>query len=242
MNIPVDFHPNLDLEKALAEFEKDQSPQGREQFFRKLKNARLLTPCRGKIDNVLIMNTREGDAFLPAFTSQEEMMRQDCPAPNAAAVRLDDLKHILTDSRQKLMGIAINPFGKALLLTEKNLAEIDYFTEGMTLNRVDHNKPLLLTRLKEYPKGLPKAMLQFFRRHNEVRKVWLLSAQVNIGFPSYLLFLIDFDGDNKDLFPAVAKAVQPYLSPGTSFELLKADPQNMAEAASKSLPIYTKDS
>jgi hypothetical protein len=52
--------------------------------------------------------------------------------------------------------------------------------------------------------------------------------------------LIDFKGDRKLLFPAVARAVQPHMKTGSSFELLKADPATLAAAREKTTPVYRK--
>ena len=59
-------------------------------------------------------------------------------------IAYDDLKQIISDDPQRLTGISINPFGQNLTLNQKELAQIDSRTGGMTSQRMDRSMQILI--------------------------------------------------------------------------------------------------
>ncbi len=234
------FDSGLDLVKSMERLRDNPTPEGRLLFFRELKSAQFLVPCRGDDSNIAVIRTPDAEAFLPAFCSAEELDKWQFPLDKVSVLPLDALKHIAIDNPEKLAGIVINPFGKTLFLRHPQLKEIDSFSEGMTLARMDHKGRLEIRATADYPTGLPKALAQLFKNKAEVSRAWIMLAREEGEARFHKLFVIDFDGDRKLLFPLVAKAVQPFMRPGESFELMKADLRLLQAAQSKAEPVYQR--
>ncbi len=234
------FDAGIDLVRSMENLRDDPSPEGKLQFFRQLKAARFLVPCRGKANSIVTLNTDKAEAFLPAFTAAQELSKCQFPFEKVRGMSFDALKHLAIDNPTRISGIAINPFGKALLLRHPQLSEIDSATEGMTLKRTDYQGKLQIKPTADYPIGLPKALSHLLDTRSDVYRAWILSAQHGEDALSHKLFLIDFDGDRRSLFPLVAKAVQPFMKPGESFELLKADYTLLQQAEKLAQPLYVK--
>lgn len=157
---------------------------GKKQFFRQLKEAKLLVPYQGDTMNVAALHNSAGEILLPAFTSPYELTRE----------------HTAWDN----IGV-------------------------MTL---------VLSPLKSYPSGIVEALRSFFEKNQEVTRAWLLAERPDYKTPPHKLFVIEFFGDRRLLFPQVAKVVEPFMRPGESFELMKADRALAKKAREKAAPIY----
>ncbi len=216
------------------------------RFLRELKNARLFILCNIKRKeevkgySLAVLCTQNGEMFLPAFTSREELAKWPYEKSETAICSYDDLKHKVIDDPQKLSGIVINPFGKMLLLRLELIRQIDVKTEGMSFKRVEHGRNLRLYRPKQVSPGLAEEMKKFLKTHENVYKVYLLLAREPEDRKPHWLVLLDFDGEEAALFPTVARLIQPYMKPGDAFELMKATYDLLQYAASLSGPIYSK--
>jgi len=239
MKVPPDFKPNIDLVKSMEQLKADPSLEGRLRFFKELKSARFLVPCKGGAHNFAIMNTPEKEAFLPGFSCADELQKGSFPCEDVVVLSFEALKNTVID-QPPLTGIALDPFGKVLLLRRPQLAEIDSATEGMTLKRTDYDKPQLLDICRDYPAGLPAALSHLFNTRPEVYRAWILSARRDLTENPHKLFVLDFDGDRKLLFPSVAKVVESFMRPGESFELMKADYSLLQRAQDLAVPVYLK--
>jgi len=92
----------------------------------------------------------------------------------------------------------------------------------------------------DYPIGLPIAVKELMAQHPEVYRVWLLAAHSEGDAADHKLFVVDFDGQGKDLFPLLAKAVRLYLREGEQMEMVKADIRLLRAAEQAGRPIYEK--
>ncbi len=240
MHIPENFISNFDLKSSLEQLQQNDSPEGKHRFFQQLKQANLLVPYRGKPQNLALIINPEKEAFLPAFTCVEEFDESRFPDCGLIVLHLPALRHVVLDQPKQVVGIALNPFGKAVLLRQKELEMIDSATEGMTLRRTEHAQPPEITALHNCPVGLPTALNTFFRGRPEVYRAWILAARQPEEKAPHKLILIDFDGDNKLLFPQVARIIRPFLCPGESFELMKADFKFIQLAQNAAKPFYVR--
>ena len=232
------FTEGLDLAAAMESFSDNPTLQGKKQFFRQLKEAKLLVPYQGDTMNVAALHNSAGEILLPAFTSPYELTREHTEWDDIGVMALDDLKHIIIDLPAEVSGVVLNPFGKALVLRRPQLMEIDREMEGMTLKRTDHPSPQILAPLKSYPPGIVEALRSFFEKNPEVTRAWILAARPDYKTPPHKLFVIEFFGDRRLLFPQVAKVVEPFMRPAESFELMKADLALARKAREKAPPIY----
>lgn len=198
------------------------------RFSRELKNAKLFVPCvakrkeEGEGYSMAVLSTQNGEMFLPAFTSREELAKWPYEKGKIIMCSYEDIKHKVIDDPQKLSGVVINPFGKMLLLRLELIRQIDAKTEGMSIERVEHSKKLCLYQPKKDFPGLAEEMKSFFSAYEKVYRVYLLLAQEPEDRKPHWLILVDFDRERVALFPAIARLIRPYMKPGDTFELMKA--------------------
>lgn len=203
MIFPENFRDSLRLRDSMQKFIKDPSPQGRIRFFRELKQADFLVPCRETRMNVAVLQTPESERLLPAFTCKAEFQKGEQHWQEATVMKLDMLKHILIDQPETIHGIVLDPFGSALVFHRPQLEEIDWTADTMTLRRTDYDRPQILSPLRSWPRGLEAALKAL-------------------------------------LFPAFARAVEPFMKPGESFELMLADDRLRKEVMAKAAPVYQR--
>lgn len=237
MKIPENYGGGFDLEKEMEDFARDISPVGKAKFFFKLKTAEYLVPFMGDMTNLAYLTNSDGKNYIPAFTSAEELMKSDREWDSVELLNMDTMKHILIDVPE-LDGIAFNPFGKTLLLGREQLAEIDRETEGLSLRRSEGDEHRHLSPVKQYPDGLKQALYNLFVTEPAVNRAWLTYASRSKKETPHYLFIIDFIGDRRILFPQIARVVTPFMKAGDSFELVNADEELIKKAYRIAKPIY----
>jgi hypothetical protein len=206
-------------------------------FRRRLRAASYLVPCRPDGKSLSLLATQNNELFLPAFTSETEFGKWMQPHGGMSALSFETLHHIVVDDLN-LSGVVINPFGASLILRRGKLAAMESAATGMTHERVTHTGKLVFGTAK-YPPALARAFVAALKSSGmEVLEAYILMVRQEHEAKPHLLFLIDFKGDRKLLFPVVARAVQPHIQPGSNFELLKADLTALAAARKKALPVY----
>lgn len=206
-------------------------------FRRRLRAASYLVPRRPDGKNLSLLATQNNELFLPAFTSEDELGKWTQPHGGMSALSFEMLHHIVVDDLA-LSGIVINPFGASLILRRSKLAAMESAATGMTHERVAHAGKMIFETAAHSP-ALARAFVAALKSSGmEVFEAYILMVRQEHEATPHLLFLIDFKGDRKLLFPAVARAVQPHIKPGSNFELLKADLAALAAARQKSAPVY----
>jgi hypothetical protein len=117
---------------------------------------------------------------------------------------------------------------------------IESAATGMTHERVERRDKLILQPAR-YAPALAKAFVDALRSSGmEILEAYILTARTEDEKTRHMLFLIDFNGDRKRLFPLAAKAIRPYMEQGTNFELLKASPDLLDKARKTSKPSYIR--
>ncbi|MDR2770901.1 MAG: enhanced serine sensitivity protein SseB [Clostridiales Family XIII bacterium] len=210
-------------------------------FRRRLRASTYLVPCRPDGKGLSLLATQNNELFLPVFTSKTELDKWVQPHGGSATLPFEMLHHIIVDDLN-LSGVVINPFGASLILRRSKLATIENAATGMMHERVTHTGKLIFETgrctaalVRDFTAALKNSGMEVF-------EAYILMARQENEAKSHLLFLIDFKGDRKSLFPAVAQAVQPHIKTGLNFELLKADSATLAAARKKSAPVYRKQS
>ena len=247
MNMPVladqdDYNP----EKSLYRFLDEPTPQNELRFCLEIKTARFLVPCKARNKEteegfyMAVLVTKEGERFIPAFSSDEELAKWSFGMEKIAVYSLDELKHITLEDPRKLTGIAINPFGKSLMLRQDNLRQIDAATEGISIFKTEHESNIKLLPPDNIPAGLVKKLSRFFCKSENVYKAYLASIDDKESGEPHLLIIIDFDGAEASLFPSAAKEVSRLTKQGESFELMKATYKLLATAEQKGQLIYKR--
>jgi hypothetical protein len=211
----------------------------RETFFSKLRLSIFLVPQSLEGNGLSLLSTQHGELFIPAFTTGDEFRKWE-KREDGATVRTFDVLHGCVTDDERLAGIVINPFGNQLVLKRRELAEIENAATGMTRERIAHSGKLILEAVKYAPE-LASAFAAALKSNGmDVFEAYILNARQEDGQKPRLLFLIDFNGYRKLLFPAIARAVQPHMKIGDNFELLKASFGALETARAKAKSVYKK--
>jgi hypothetical protein len=206
-------------------------------FIRRLRASDYLVPRQPDGKGFSLLASQKDALFLPAFTSESEFGKWMAPCGGASFLPFDMLHHIVVDD-SRLSGVVVNPFRSALILRRDQLTAMENAATGMTHERVEHTGRLILEQAR-YAPALGRAFVKALTKSPmEIFEAYILTARQAHEKTSHLLFLIDFNGDRKRLFPAVAQAMQPYMKPGTNFELLKANLTLLNAARKIAAPVY----
>jgi hypothetical protein len=237
---------NYNPEKSLYRFLDDPTAENELRFCLEIKTARFLVPCKARKKAseegfyMAVLITKEGERFIPAFSSDEELAKWSFGMEKIAVYSLDELKHITLEDPQRLTGIAINPFGKSLMLRQENLRQIDAATEGISIFKTEHDCNLNLLPAVNIPEGLIEKLYDFFSQSESVYKAYLASINDKESGEPHLLIVIDFDGAEASLFPSVAKELSRLMKQGDSFELMKATYGLLRRAEHKGCLVYER--
>lgn len=211
----------------------------RAQFFTRVRASAYLVPKPPEGTGLALLSTQNKELYIPAFTAQDEFQKWVQPQGGVVVHAFEMLHHIIVDD-EKLSGIVINPFGKQLIFNRRDLLTLENAATGMTHERVEHHGKVIIEGIK-CPPALARAFVGALKNSpGEVFEAYILSAKQENEKKPHMLFLIDFNGDRKLLFPPVAKAIQPYMKPGVSFELLKASYPLLLSAREKSAPVFKR--
>jgi hypothetical protein len=206
-------------------------------FTRRLRASGYFVPRLSTGKGFCLLATQKNELFLPAFTSKNEFDKWKEPSGGASLLPFDMLHHIVVDDA-RLCGVVINPFGRSLILRRNDLAVTETLTTGMSHERANHTGKVIMGTAN-YTPALARSFVGALKTGNmNVREAYILTARGEHEKTPHLLFLMDFDGDNKLLFPHVAKAVGPHMKKGASFELLKASPAMLGAARRKAVPVW----
>ena len=207
-------------------------------FFERLTFTPLLIPRSKDKKGVALLATQDEKFFIPAFTDNNEYCKW-LGGETASLCSFVFLRGMVTDDK-RLEGIVINPFNPQfqLLLPRQMLNQIENSTTGMTVERIDHEGKTLLDKAECPPKLLQSYIQALDKSGLEIFEAYILMARQEHEDKPHLMFLIDFNGDRKRLFPQIAQALQPHLQKGTQFELMKANRRLLAAARAKTSPVY----
>ncbi len=227
------FQSDFDPQEMAQALEADGGVKNKQKQFAILKTASFLTFSRGP-GQVSVLNNQKKEALVPAFTCREELEKWPFAREEVAELPFTALQTIVERS-DRLDGLVIDPFGKALVLRRAHLSDIDG-----TLAAANPSKELRIKATRDYPIGLPMAVADLCASHPEVYRVWLLAAHAPGDTADHKLMVADFDGKGEEFFPHLAKAVRLYLRQGERLELRKADINLLRVAEQAARPIYEK--
>ncbi len=227
------FQSEFDPQTMAAALEADGSAKNKQKQFSVLKTSSFLTFSRGP-GQVAVLNNRDKEPMIAAFTCREEL--EKWPFAREAVVEMTfTALQTLVERNDRVEGMVIDPFGKALVLRRAHLSDIDG-----TLAAANPQKELRVKATRDYPIGLPLAVRELCESHPEVYRVWLLSAHAPGETVDHKLMVADFDGKGEDFLPHLAKAVRLYLRQNERLELRKADLNLLRVAEQAARPIYEK--
>ncbi len=132
---------NDELKKAIKGLHENYNQESEDKFLKELENASFLAPADIKIDkdlieddgtitldedtpmNFMLISSEDGKNFFPAFTDEEELAKDEIKQ-NAIIVKLENYLEMLSKNTDEVEGIAINPFGEAIVIPRDMLFNV----------------------------------------------------------------------------------------------------------------------
>ena len=231
------FKKTIDLRKCAQEYLNNNTEAGRMKFFMQMKAAEFLVPCSSDGKQLAVISNQKRELFLPAFTQQSEVKKENFPDATYTVLTFDQIHSVITDAPD-VKGVVFDPYSLALPFQRSQLNEIQSATNGLSVEMMQHEKPLIIKPWKKPEPKLTKALNGFFEQSNCIYGAWLVSARSEENEKSHRLFVIDFDGDRRDLFPKIADIIKMHMECGESFELMKAEGDVMKSIEGRIMPFY----
>ena len=227
------FQSEFDPQTMAESLQADGSTQNKAKNFAVLKTSSFLAFAKGP-GRVSVLTNKQKESLAAAFTCREELEKWPFDRSEVVELPFAVLQQIVKNN-DRLDGVVIDPFGKALVLKRDHLSDIDN-----TLAAAQPRQTLKMKATRDYPIGLPLAVKELCESHKEVYRVWILAARGEQDNEDHKLLVVDFDGKGEDLFPHLAKAVRLYLRQGERLEMRKADIHLLRVAEQATRPIYEK--
>ena len=133
------------LKEVIKNLHENYNEDTEEKFLAELKNASFLAPADIKVEedlkekiesdgtitldkntpmNFMLISSEDGKNFFPAFTDEEELSK-DPEKKDAIIINLETYLEMLdSNTEEDIAGIAINPFGEAIVIPKEMLVNI----------------------------------------------------------------------------------------------------------------------
>lgn len=217
---------NPKLKEAIDTLKKEQSKEHQDQLFAALKDARLLAPAifdvpvkpdqKGRIQipknakiKFVLVNTREGKTFFPAFTDHEEAQKLHVSQPGSQQqiVRtLNEYATMLQNPNNQAAGIVINPMSENIIIPK---ALIEKLVSGSD-DKVQPFAPganVMFTEPSVYPTQMVNAVHDACRDLKSVNRVWL--KEMISGPAMAFLLIVDAEKPDEELYAKIREAAEP---------------------------------
>lgn len=251
---------NPALVQAMEELKEQKSQETERKFISELRKARFLSPAiievknengefvtavEGKADpkntrvNFMMLTQKDGQKFLPAFTSIEEVRkwRKEDKLQNVVST-FDQYLSIITADENGPNGFVIDPFGSNIIMPRELLLKLREAAERFGREQV------MIGELKDYPDKLAERLISFFEEKGNVEKAFLQSMKKG-GTEGFLL-IVDYDGAENDtaeqrrsFYDEIAQAVNGCLD-GKGLSIASVSDPFGSKAADNRLPFYTR--
>lgn len=252
-NVTLD---NTALKEALTTLKNERTVAHEQVMFTELKKAHVLTPVMfsvpinnqggsfklpkgAKIKYVLI-HTKDGKAFFPAFTDIEEAKKLNITQGESVQyiVRtLKDYDMIVNDKNNNTSGIALNPMSDNIVLPTELVNRLNRGTEVKpTVNVVPQE--VRYTEPNVYPTAVVNAVYDKCVELQSVNRVWL-KGMVTGMMMGYCLF-VEADKVDETLCNTL-KEVAEKESKGVSVEVKAVDKKIMETVIKDAVALYDKD-
>ncbi len=219
--------------KFLCPAQIDKEPQPDE-------NGRLVMQ-QGSNLSFMLLDNGKGQRFLPAFSSNAELEKNDA-AKRTYTVELsfDDYASLVLD-REGIEGVVLNPFGDNFVM---NRATISQWREKKQIAQNGHaqhvitaNTPVEFSTPNPYPLQMSNKVCEEAKKL-PVKRMWLRGIILE-GSEGFLL-VVEFEGDRNTVFGQLADAAKPFLGP-KSLHIVALDEGFGAKATENVIPIYSKE-
>ncbi len=245
---------NPKLKEAIDTLKKEQSKEHQDMLFAALKDAKLLAPAifdvpmkpdqKGRIQipknakiKFVLVNTREGKTFFPAFTDHAEAQKLHVSQPGSQQqiVRtLNEYASMLQNPNNQAEGIVINPMSeniiipKALIerLVSGNETQAQPFAPGANV---------MFTEPSVYPTQMVNAVHDACKEMKSVSRVWL--KEMISGPAMAFLLIVDAEKPDAQLFASIKEVAEP-LSKKIPVSVAAYSEELEEKAVKGAFPLY----
>lgn len=249
---------NPKLREAMAALKKAQTQENQDALFKELRQAKLLAPAlfdvqfkpdkfgriqmpkNAKIKFVLV-NTKEGKTFFPAFTDLDEAKKLKITQPGNLQniVRtVKDYAQMTANEKGNTEGIVINPMSDNIVLPASLLqalagnGEVKPMTNSVPPANVIYSEPTV------YPTQMVNAVHDACKEIEGINRVWLKSMLM--GPAMSFLLIVDAEKPTAELFEKIKAAAEP-LSKNIPVEVTKYTEELEKKAVKGDFPLFDKD-
>ncbi|MDY2781130.1 MAG: SseB family protein [Bulleidia sp.] len=248
---------NKALKEALTTLKNERTAANEQKMFAELKKANLLAPVifsvpipagkTGKIKlpkdakiKYVIINTKDGKAFFPAFTDMEEAQKlavQPGQTVQYIARTLADYDLIANDKKNGTLGVVLNPMSDNIVLptdlvNRLNRGEIAKSAPVNVPQEVRYGEPSV------YPTALVNAVYDKCCELKTVDRVWLKAMYVGMVM-QYALF-VEAEKVDANLADTLKETAEKE-SKGVTVVVMKTDKKIMDTIIQDAVALYDKE-
>lgn len=261
---------NPELKRAIDQLKQENSMETQNALTEALKNAKLLSPViidgepvkdeTGRMTlkpnqvRFLLINSKDGKTFFPAFTDIEETRKfqvsgENDPKPQNVVRTMKEFDQFLRDPKSKAAGVVINP-GSDNIVIPKNLVSLAAGTLTLAAAPVSDspaqqpqtpvNNPLLNVRYVEpsiYPTKMINAVYDHCASVPEIDRVFFKQKLTG----NIVSFWLAVEADTKDqaILDGILAAAQP-LAKDVPVECVFVTDQMMKEIIKETVALYDR--
>jgi hypothetical protein len=134
--------------------------------------------------------------------------------------------------------IAMEDLRYSCAIKDKNM--VDAAINECASQKEDRYADAMLFQPKQKFPGLSAELRGVLSLCDNIYRLYLLHAQRPGDREPYWLILVDFEGDQAVLFPAIEKLIRPHMRPGDTIEIIKAPHSLLQKASNNCRPVYSK--
>ena len=258
---------NPALRSAIDDLKQENSMEKQNALTEALKNARLLSPVifdgdtamdeKGRVTmkpsqiRFLLINTKDGKTFFPAFTDIEESKKfrvtgEKDPEPQNVVRTMKDFDAFLRDANSKAIGVVINP-GSDNIVIPKNLVSLCAGTLQMPLQTASETpaappaaSAVLNVRYVEpsiYPTKMINAVYDHCATVPEIDRVYFKQKMAG----NTVSFWLAVEADTKDqaILDGIREAAEP-LAKEVPVETVFVTEKMMEDIIKESVALYDR--
>jgi hypothetical protein len=242
--IPTLKLDNQELLKALTALREDRSKENSHKLTNRLvaPTTLFLLPLAAEGNGVMMLNASDGNLFLPAYTSGDEVKK----APNLTAksriAAVDIARYgAMLEHDEKISGIVIDPQGINFVLRRETVLNLKAVRESN--DKLPKGPIRILTPKEGFSNDMTKAVGQALYKVKEVDSCFLRIAERGEGEETMRnwLFVVEYYGEEfTDLVKIISEACKPYVAPDARIEVCRYDSELGQQVTQQGDPFFRR--
>lgn len=197
-----------------------------------------------KMSSVLrlqMITSPDNQVYLPVFTDWESLQMWDDLKNRhvkTLIVPFDNLPSMINGDTR---GVVINPFSDNFRIVKNQLEHMkemkDLQTRGVAQKVVQEDTPVRLGEPADYPHTMINAICRYAKANKLIKSINMKLMMK--GEEKSFLFIVDFNGEKKEIFDGIANAGRPYLPKGMFIDMIPLD-SDFGKKAADNQPFYKR--